>query len=345
MRPHPGEPLTLEHFRIGFALTLLAGLLSGTCMVPMKYARRWPWECVWLVFSIVSLIILPWALALKNVADLLAVYRSLPLMTFGPSLLFGAGWGIAQVLFGLCIARLGMALGYAVIVGLGALFGTLVPLLVKHRDVAASYRGVIVFCGVAVMIVGVALAAWAGRVREKTGTAARQARESGYSTALGLAVLCGILAPMLNYAFAFGDGIARQAVRMGNSPESAGYAVWPIALLGGFVPNVSYAAVRLSRNRTWKFFRGAWGADAWCGFIMGVLWMGAFAVYGVASVYLGDLGTSVGWALFQIFMIMTANGSGLLTSEWRGAPPSAKYGMAASLLLLASATFLLASRS
>jgi len=78
---------------------------------------------------------------------------------------------------------------------------------------------------------------------------------------------------------------------------------------------------------------------------MGVLWMGAFAVYGVGSVYLGDLGTSVGWALFQIFMIMTANGSGLLTSEWRGAPPSAKYGMAASLLLLASATFLLASRS
>src|ERR1035438_3414949 len=112
---------------------------------------------------------------------------------------------------------------------------------------------------------------------------------------------------MLNYAFAFGDGIARQAVRMGNSPESAGYAVWPIALLGGFVPNVSYAAVRLSRNRTWKFFRGAWGSDASCGIAMGVLWMGAFAVYGVGSVYLGDLGTSGGSAVFQIFMSMTVN--------------------------------------
>ena len=78
----------MEHFRSGFVLTLLAGLLSGTCMLPMKYARRWPWECVWLVFTIVSLIILPWALALKNVADLPAVYRSLPLMTFAPSLLF-----------------------------------------------------------------------------------------------------------------------------------------------------------------------------------------------------------------------------------------------------------------
>lgn len=263
----------MEHFRIGFALTLLAGLLSGTCMVPMKYARRWPWECVWLVFTIVSLIILPWALALKNVADLLAVYRSLAPVTFGPSLLFGAGWGIAQVLFGLCIARLGMALGYAVIVGLGALFGTLVPLLVKHRDVAASYRGVLVFCGVAVMIVGVALAAWAGRMREKNGTAARPARESGYSTALGLAVLCGILASMLNYAFAFGDGIARQAVRMGNSPESAGYAVWPIALLGGFVPNVSYAAVRLPQWHMEVFSRrvgrGCLVRDRYGGFMDG----------------------------------------------------------------------------
>ena len=91
------------------------------------------------------------------------------------------------MLFGLCIARLGMALGYAVIVGLGALFGTVVPLLVKHRDIAASYRGIIVFSGVAVMIVGVALAAWAGRMREKNGTAARQ--PGRVDTALHLAWL------------------------------------------------------------------------------------------------------------------------------------------------------------
>jgi hypothetical protein len=50
---------------------------------------------------------------------------------------------------------------------------------------------------------------------------------------------------------------------------------------------------------------------------MRALWMAAFAIYGVSSVYLGALGTSAGWALRQIFMIMTANCSGLLTAEWK----------------------------
>ena len=47
----------------GLLLTLVAGLLSGHCMLPMKFARRWPWENTWLVFSVVSLVILPWALS------------------------------------------------------------------------------------------------------------------------------------------------------------------------------------------------------------------------------------------------------------------------------------------
>jgi hypothetical protein len=33
---------------------------------------------------------------------------------------------------------------------------------------------------------------------------------------------------------------------------------------------------------------------------------GAFALYGMRAAVLGPLGTSVGWCLFQIFMIMVA---------------------------------------
>jgi L-rhamnose-H+ transport protein len=324
----------------GFALTLLAGLLAGNCMLPMKFARRWPWESVWLVFSIVSLLILPWALALAIVKNLSGVYATLPLSAFLTPVLFGAGWGIAQILFGLSIARLGMALGYAIVVGLGALLGTLIPLFVKHADIARSDRGRPIFAGVAVMLAGIAVASWAGRRRENA-----VASQNNYATALALAILCGILAPMLNYAFAFGERIANQAIAFGNSNEAAGYAVWPIALLGGLVPNVCYAAYLLSRNRTWSAFRTSWQSDAWCGIAMGALWMGAFAVYGVSSVYLGALGTSAGWALFQIFMIMTANCSGLLTAEWKGAPRAAKWGMAAGLVLLSAATALIAPRN
>lgn len=325
---------------LGLLLTLVAGTLSGNCMLPMKFSKRWPWENTWLVFSVVSLVILPWALALVLVHDIGAVYAALPASVFLAPLGFGAGWGIAQVLFGLSIARLGLALGYAIIVGLGALLGTLVPLFVKNREVIGTGRGALILSGVAIMVLGIALSARAGKAREGSG---QRPAAGSYTAALSIAVLCGLMAPMLNYAFAFGQGIAEEAVRQGTPPQAAGYAVWPIALLGGLIPNAGYSFWLLSRKRTWKHFRGAWRPDVWFGCLMGVLWMGAFALYGVSSVYLGVLGTSVGWALFQIFMIMTANLSGVLTGEWKCASDSAKRGLWTGLGLLAVASTLIAA--
>lgn len=325
---------------IGLLLTLVAGLLSGSSMLPMKFARRWPWENTWLVFTVVSLAILPWALALTLLPNVFAVYAALPSGAFVAPLVFGFGWGIAQVLFGLSIARLGMALGYAIIVGLGALLGTLVPLFVKNRGVLATGRGALILCGVAVMLLGIAVCSRAGQARERS---TRREPGGSYAGALLVAILCGLMAPMLNFAFAFGQGIAVEAVRQGASPRVAGYAVWPIALLGGLIPNLAYSLWLLSQNRTWKHFRGALRPDIWFGCLMGILWMGAFAVYGVSSVYLGALGTSVGWALFQIFMIMTANFSGVLTGEWKNAPAPARQGLWSGLILLAAATAIIAA--
>jgi L-rhamnose-H+ transport protein len=67
------------------------------------------------------------------------------------------------------------------------------------------------------------------------------------------------------------------------------------------------------------------------------------SLYGVSSVFLGVLGTSVGWGLFQIFMIMTANLSGVLTGEWKGAPQAAMLRLLAGLTMLAVATMLMAA--
>jgi L-rhamnose-H+ transport protein len=328
------------NFWLGLLLTLVAGLLSGNCLLPMKFARRWPWENTWLVFSVVSLVILPWALALVLVDDVGAVYAALPASAFVAPIGFGAGWGIAQVLFGLSIARLGLALGYAIIVGLGALLGTLVPLFVKNREVIGTGRGVLILIGVAIMVIGIAVSARAGKAREGSG---ERPAGGSYAAALAVAVLCGLTALMLNYAFSFGQSIANEAVRQDASLQAADYSVWPIALLGGLIPNAGYSFWELSRNGTWKHFRGTWRPDVWFGCMMGVFWMGAFAIYGVSSVYLGALGTSVGWALFQIFMIMTANLSGVLTGEWKRAPESAKRRLWTGLGLLAVATAVIAA--
>src|SRR6202041_975501 len=116
--------------------------------------------------------------------------------------------------------------------------------------------GTLILTGVAVMILGIAVSARAGKARE--GAAKPVAGDGSYAAALATAVLCGLMAPMLNFAFAFGQGIAEEAVRQGASPSVAGYAVWPVALLGGLIPNAAYSFWLLSRNHTWKSFRGDW---------------------------------------------------------------------------------------
>ena len=151
----------------GLALTLLAGALAGNSMLPMKFARRWQWENVWLVFSMVSLVILPWTLALMLAGNLGEIYGGVESRQLALTFLLGAGWGVAQVLFGLSVARLGLALGYAIIIGLGSLGGTLVPLFFKNREVLGTSRGALILAGLAVMVAGIAVSARAGGQREQ----------------------------------------------------------------------------------------------------------------------------------------------------------------------------------
>jgi multidrug transporter EmrE-like cation transporter len=333
-----------QSFWVGVALILIAGLMAGTCMLPLKFNRTWRWENTWLIFSVVSLVVLPWMLALSLVQHLFQAYTELTALEFATPILFGAGWGIAQVLFGISIQRLGLALAYAIVVGLGTLLGTLVPLFVQHRAQVDKTLLIQVLAGIAVMLIGIALSAWAGQIRERHQEAFAPSRPllGRYRAAILMAVLCGFLAPMLNYSFAFGQAIAVAAVHLGNSEVRAAYAVWPIGLAGGLLPNLGYSVYLVRRNRSGGLFQAA-GPDVVWPLLMAILWMGAFALYGMSASYLGQFGTSIGWGLFQIFMIMTATLSGVFTGEWKLAPRFARVLLALSIICLGSATALLAA--
>lgn len=331
-----------ESLMAGIALTIVAGLMSGTCMLPLKFVRAWKWENVWLVFSIVSLIVIPWALALAFVDNLFGTYGALALGQFVVPVLFGTGWGIAQVLFGISVARLGLGLAYAIIVGLGAILGTLVPLFAQHRALANGHALIYVLSGVTLMAIGIFLSTWGGQIREgKLPNSETSRSGQKYFAAVSLAVLCGLMAPMLNFSFAFGQDIAKAATHLGTPAVRSGYAVWPIGLAGGFVPNIAYSVYLLWKQRTWNLFPTS-GQDFGWSALMGALWMGAFSLYGMAATFLGGLGTSIGWGLLQTFMIITATLSGVLTGEWKGAVGSAKQLLVAGLACLILATILLA---
>src|SRR5260221_4532979 len=85
----------------GVSLVMVAGLMSGSCMLPSKFVRAWKWENMWLVFSVVSLVFIPWILAIAFVDRLFDTYRALALQQLVIPILLGDGWGIGE-LFSAC---------------------------------------------------------------------------------------------------------------------------------------------------------------------------------------------------------------------------------------------------
>lgn len=175
-------------------------------MLPLKFNRMWHWENTWLIFSLVSLVILPCTLAVVFVNHLLQAYDSLTPPQFAVPSLFGAGWGVAQVLFGISIQRLGLGLAYAIVVGLGTLLGTLVPLFVQHRAQLDNAPIAAILVGISIVLIGIVLSGWAGQIRERCLEPGLALPSGRYQTTVFAAVLYGFLAPMLNYSFAFGHG-------------------------------------------------------------------------------------------------------------------------------------------
>jgi L-rhamnose-H+ transport protein len=332
----------------GLLLTLLAGSMAGGNLLPLKWIQVWKWENFWLVYSIVSLTIVPFSLAFLFLPHLATVYASTPPSALFKPLLYGLLWGIAQLGAGICVDKIGLALTSSILNGLCATFGSLTPLVVQHSEMLSQLSGHLLLVGIAVMLIGVILCGWAGLKREQAQTRSANSARSGmtYLLVMVLVVVSGLLAALLNIALAFGGGIVKLAEAQGAASTWAVFAVWPIALTGGLIVNLGYSIVLLSRNKTWaNFFRRP--AEAGNPIMAGSLWMLAIALYSSGTVLLGILGVSVGWALFQITTLLTGNLAGIGSGEWRSiSRPVFNVNLAGvAVLLLATVIMAIANYS
>lgn len=199
----------LDLTTIAGALVVAAGgLIMGSSAWPYKLMRKYQFEHWWFVSCVIGLVVMPWTIALLGCHHPWQALRSIPLSAIVLGNLFALGWGIANVLCGLCFYRIGVALTGAILAGLGASAGAIVPMVFKgsgrFQDAPSlgSPAGTAVLAGVAVLLAGVVCATLAGFGRDRTLQRLQQTT-GGFLGGLIMAAVAGVLSSFMAFVFVY----------------------------------------------------------------------------------------------------------------------------------------------
>jgi L-rhamnose-H+ transport protein len=336
-------------FFSGVLLIILGGIMEGSFTLPLKFTRRWEWENIWGAGSLMALLLVPWPLVVATIKDPAAVYSAAPMSSLIAALLFGAGWGVGGIFFGLGINALGISLGLSLIMGLIAIGGSIIPLIMEHPEQLLRPPGLVLTLGIILMILGISICAVAGGMKtppsdnpNPVGEEKVFARPS-FKIGLFYCIAAGLLSALVNFGLIYGGGIAEAAIRQGSDPSNANNATWALVFTSNFAVNILYCLYLMRERKSFQNFTKPNTGIYWIGSVlMGLLWAGGIVVYGMGATRVGQFGAYIGFPVMLISSILTGNALGILTGEWKEASKKSKQVMLFGVVLLVLALAVIA---
>lgn len=256
---------------IGTFYHWLGGLASASNFIPFRPIKRWSWEIYWIIQGFAAWILAPLALGLLLVPHLFAIIAHAPAGTLRTQVIWGALWGIGGLTFGLSVRYLGIALGYAISLGLCTAFGTLMPPLFAGQlgTIAGTRGGRTVLLGVGVCLVAIAVNGAAGYFKERDTSAEDKAiageRDFSFGKGLAVAIFAGIMSACFAYGLDAGKPLAaiarRSLLSEGRTDLWQNLPVLVVVLWGGFATNLLWSAYLIVKNRSAAQFIGAPGSN------------------------------------------------------------------------------------
>ena len=252
----------------------------------------------------------------------LAAYRSVGIGVLLKSNLFSLSWGIGNILYLLCFARIGISLANGILAGVSVSLGAVIPMVFKGTGVfndapeVFSPAGWVILCGIAVMLCGVALVSIAGLGRERVRTQQRQ-KSAGFRVGLLMAILAAVLASGFSLPFVYSQGPIVAAMKArGTGDIPANVAVWAAGLFAGALLNVIYPAYLMTKHRSWHVL---WEnpREIALAVTFGLSFFTGTALMGKGMLLLGAFGASVGWGVQQILQMLGSQSVGFFGGEWR----------------------------
>lgn len=323
---------------LSLLLTILAGFINGSYPAPTKYMPLWTEELRWLVFCVFGMLLLPWLTALILVPEIFTVLHQVPNSVIYTIMLGGLIFGIGQICSAVAFKLIGIGLNFVINISVGTACTALVGLFM-HRSLIDSTYGMLQIFGVMLFVIAVVLGAYAGAQRDKHKRITTKAKATGGLVLLGI-VLClcaGIGSGVQGVVYT----ITNPTVVGASAPHAisglaANTIAWILLFTLAFVPYSLYFLVLAIKRRHLKLLAHRESRHYWLfAILMGVGFWGSLILFSGANAIIGgDLGPTVVWPLFMVFIILTSNLWSVVTGEWTQAGKKAHRILITSVLLL-----------
>ena len=292
----------------GFLVLLLAGLCQGSFGLGYKKYPPFTWAAFWGVYCLLCIVVsagVTWILApglWQVIASQEGGYWFLPLFC-------GALWGLSAIGFSKGISMIGMSMVYGISMGISTVVGSVLPMVVNRAFPQGS--SLLAFLAELVLtVIGVVLVTIAG-VRRDGG-----AGKAKFGVVL--AVFSGLGSGAMNLGFSYSQRISDAFTALGYSQTAVSAGKWLPVLVGGCLAGALWCAGEMTKRREWKTLTEK-GAAKRTGVLFGVslIWYAALLLYGLSVSMLGNIGSTVGWILFNALALVISVGWGLKSGEWK----------------------------
>lgn len=308
----------------GILLIAIGSFASSIYYLPLKKLKNWSWETGWIVQGLFAWIIGPWVVAMLTVPHLFEIIGQSPASSIYMPILFGLGWGIGGLTWGLSIRYLGIGLGNSLPLGITLALSTLIPPFMdgKGGELISTRPGLVTVVGVVIALIGIAFCGWAASIKDKElKSDADSSGDFDFKKGLIVALIAGVMSA----CFAFGEksGQAMIDIAKQYNPGSiwVNNPVYAVLLIGGFVFNMVYCLWLSVKNKSFgDYTKANTPLSSYYIFaaVAGLLWFSQFVFKGMGTNKMSADMSYVTWCLLFSLVILFSNVIGIFTGEWKG---------------------------
>ncbi|BAX81210.1 L-rhamnose/proton symporter RhaT [Labilibaculum antarcticum] len=327
----------------GTGLHAIGGMSAASCYMPFEKVKQWSWGTFWLVQSLFAWLLMPLIIGYFTIPDLFIVLKQAPASAFWPALLLGATYGFGGLSFGYAIRNIGYSLTYTISIGISAVLGTIIPLVLKGQLIEqfSKVGGGIVLFGMIVSVLGVALCGRAGFLKEKFLSKNSTNNATGFNMKKGiiLTLIAGSLSAIWGVSLEVGQPISDIAAQHG-AGHFEGNAKLIVSSLGCLLTNLIWFSIVTIKDGSIKMLfstKKTGGKRYLSNFslsaLAGSLWYIQFFFYGLGHVRMGSF-QFASWVLHMSMLIFFSYIIGVLMKEWKDVNRKTYVTLISALLIL-----------